>query len=656
MKKQIFIISTLVLFLLAGPHSAEAQQADSEPSIQTERRITLAEYRDKMMGGWVGQMVGVGWGAPTEFRYKGTIIPEDEVPEWKPSMVNVYGQDDLYVEMTFLRSMEEHGFDVSLKQAGIDFANSGYLLWHANMGGRDNLRAGIAPPNSGHPAFNIHADDIDYQIEADFSGLISPGMANSVIALGEKFGRIMNYGDGLYGGQFVGAMYAEAFFENDPAKLVEAGLRAIPAGSQYAEAVRDVIQWHSKNPEDWEVTWELVNEKYHLNPEYRKFSCAGSETDFNIDAKINAAYIVIGMLYGEGDYDQTTIISMRCGQDSDCNPSSAAGVLFTTVGYSNLPERFVSALDVEEKFSFTEYSFPMLIDVCEQFAIEAVKRAGGRVELNADGEKELVIPIATAVPSALEQSWEPGPVSDVTFSKAELRQIKGNRVYKYSLLLLLALPVLLIKDNRSKPALMIFIPVIMGYLLLKIMEMVVPKDWLQSMDIIIVYMALSLSMAIMLLLEKAVKLKKWYVQLGLSILVFSIVGFVGMWGASEGRMIALTESNLNIYAFQAVAWILGIILAVLLSRNFYNKVRFHLTLLGSFFLAQVIALLAFALMMMGSSKGEFFGALVWILGAGLVFMIIQYILTVPYLILAYKNAEYASRLKNLLGIETQESA
>ncbi|MHC4280058.1 MAG: hypothetical protein ACYSUJ_07895, partial [Planctomycetota bacterium] len=70
------------------------------------RRLPVAEYEEKMQAGWIGQMVGVGWGYPTEFRWLGTIIPEDKVPEWKPKMVNQYNQDDLYVEMTFLRTLE----------------------------------------------------------------------------------------------------------------------------------------------------------------------------------------------------------------------------------------------------------------------------------------------------------------------------------------------------------------------------------------------------------------------------------------------------------------------------------------------------------------------------------------------------------------------
>jgi hypothetical protein len=32
----------------------------------------------------------------------------------------------MYVEMTFLSTMEEYGYDVPIRQIGIDFANSGY--------------------------------------------------------------------------------------------------------------------------------------------------------------------------------------------------------------------------------------------------------------------------------------------------------------------------------------------------------------------------------------------------------------------------------------------------------------------------------------------------------------------------------------------------
>ena len=292
------------------------------------RRLPVSEYRDRMAAGWIGQMVGVGWGAPTEFKFSGEIIPDDKVPAWKPEMVNQFNQDDLYVEMTFLRTMELHGLDCPVRQAGIDFANSGYQLWHANKAGRDNLRKGIAPPDSGHPEFNSHADDIDYQIEADFSGLIAPGLPDAVIAMGAKFGRLMNYGDGIYGGQFVGGMYAEAFFEDDPLKIVEAGLACVPGDSQFAGCIRDTIKWWRENPGDWRKTWSLIGEKYQKNADYRRFSCNGPRQPFNIDAKINAAYIVAGLLYGGRRMEDTIVISMKfTSNNGSCDHSSVVASL-----------------------------------------------------------------------------------------------------------------------------------------------------------------------------------------------------------------------------------------------------------------------------------------------------------------------------------------
>jgi len=390
---------------------------------QEVRRISVAEYRSRMKAGWLGQMAGVGWGAPTEFRYNARIIPENEVPAWQPEMINQQYQDDIYVEMTFLKTLEDYGFDVPIRQAGIDFANSRYMLWHANKNGRYNLRAGIAPPYSGHPQYNGHADDIDYQIEADYSGLIAPGLPQTVIELGEKFGRLMNYGDGVYGGQFVGAMYAEAFFESDIDKIIQAGLAAIPAESQYAEAIRDVIAWHQAHPEDWEKSWQRIENKYNLDPNYRRYSCTGTDASFNIDAKINGAYIVMGLLYGEGDMDKTIIISMRCGQDSDCNPSNAAGILATSMGLDQLPDKYKTGIDDTTKFSYTAYNFPALLDVCEKLSREAITQAGGRIEGKGTAE-EYVIPIRSPKPTALEQCWEAAEITaDVHFSEQEMVRI-----------------------------------------------------------------------------------------------------------------------------------------------------------------------------------------------------------------------------------------
>ena len=420
-RSHLLVFAAVGLAGLCGCRSSHV--AGSRVRSSHAYRISVDEYVDRMRAGWIGQMAGVGWGAPTEFKYKGAIIPQGEMPQWEPQLVNQFQQDDLYVEMTFLRTLELYGLDVSVRQAGIDFANSGYPLWHANRAGRDNLRAGIAPPDSGHPKYNKHADDIDYQIESDYAGLIAPGLPNAVIQLSRTFGRLMNYGDGLYGGQFVGGMYAAAFFENDRVKIVEAGLQCIPKESQYYQCISDLLKCYRHYPDDWVKTWGLINGKYQLNRRYRRFSCSGPRSDFNIDAKINGAYIVMGLLYGRGDPDKTILIATRCGQDSDCNPSSAAGILFTTIGFEKLPDKFKIALDPTGKFSHTPYDFPTLVSVSEKLAREAVVNGGGKIMADNRGKEYFVIPRHKPRPIPLEQCWDPKPASESRYTEEEMAQI-----------------------------------------------------------------------------------------------------------------------------------------------------------------------------------------------------------------------------------------
>lgn len=428
MKRVGFVTRMIaVCFLVCVSHSAPSSTVAQSESPAQFRRLPVETYRQKMVAGWLGQMVGVAAGFPTEFRFLERIIPEDEVPELYPGIANdAFEQDDLYVEMTFLKSLETYGLDVSPVQASIDFANSEYPLWFANLAARENLRRGIAPPDSGHPTFSGYSDDIDFQIEADFAGLISPGLPNNAIWLGEKFGSIMNYGDGLYGGQFMSCLYAEAFFQDDPRALVEYGLSCIPAQSQYAEAIRDVLQWSQQYPDDWQHTWQLVTDKYSRNPDYRLYSSndeASTAPEFNIDAKINGAYVVMGLLYGRRDLIETMTVAMRSGQDSDCNPASAVGILATMLGYDALPHTFTGNLDESQEFLYTDYNFAELLAVSEKLARESVLRAGGFIEMDESGEEVFVLPLQTPQPSQFIQSWEPGPIAHSRFSDSDFERI-----------------------------------------------------------------------------------------------------------------------------------------------------------------------------------------------------------------------------------------
>ena len=173
--------------------------------------------KDKIMGGWAGQVIGCTYGGPTEFRFRGTMIQDYQPLEWNDQLITWYYDnapglyDDIYMDLTFVEVFENEGLDAPASSHADAFAHAGYSLWHANQAARYNILNGIGPPRSGYWEFNPHADDIDFQIEADFAGLMNPGMVNAASEVCDQVGHIMNYGDGWYGGVYVAAMYALAF-------------------------------------------------------------------------------------------------------------------------------------------------------------------------------------------------------------------------------------------------------------------------------------------------------------------------------------------------------------------------------------------------------------------------------------------------------------
>jgi hypothetical protein len=400
MRKLIYYLPVLLL-VAACQSQAKYYQPEEGEMIS----VSKADLQDKIKGGWAGQVIGCTYGGPTEFQWNGTMIGDHVPIPWDETRMLWYYEnspglyDDVYMDLTFVEVFENHGLDAHDSIHALAFARAGYPLWHANQAARYNILNGIMPPASGHWKNNPHADDIDFQIEADFAGLMAPGMANSAAEIGNRIGHIMNYGDGVYGGIYVAAMYSLAFVHNNMEFVVEEALKTIPPQSEFYQCIDDVIKWYRQNPDDWKYAWFEAQKKWT----YDKGCPDGVFRPFNIDAKINAAYIVIGLLYGKGDFGATVDISTRCGYDSDCNPANAAGILGTLIGYSRIPDYWKQGIDKVEDmdFQYTNMSLNKVYEVGYGHASQMIKRNGGREE----GENFLIkYQIPQAVP--LEVAFE----------------------------------------------------------------------------------------------------------------------------------------------------------------------------------------------------------------------------------------------------------
>ena len=164
--------------------------------------------------------------------------------------------------------------------------------------------------------------------------------------------------------------------------------------------IRDVLAWHGEDPADWRRTWQMIEDKWDKDD-----SCPdGSLQPFNIDARLNGAYVALGLLYGNGDFSRTLDITTRAGQDSDCNPSNAAGILGVMLGYAKLPDEWKSGIPAlaGHKFAYTNYSFDDIVASTLSRAEKVVVAAGGTVDATG-----LTIPAQTPEPPMLEQ-WDMG--------------------------------------------------------------------------------------------------------------------------------------------------------------------------------------------------------------------------------------------------------
>ena len=406
-----------IVLLVACLYQCLLMAQTSVQKLPSTITLTKQQLQDKIKGGWAGQTIGVTFGGPYEFRYQGSFIQDYQPLLWNNTVIKknmLYNPglyDDLYMDLSFVDVFEKYGLDAPVDSFANAFAHAGYTLWHANQGARYNILNGIKAPASGNWVNSTHADDIDYQIECDYAGLMSPGLPNTASAISDKIGHIMNYGDGWYGGVYIGAMYTLAFVSRDVPFIVEEALKTIPKQSKYYQCIADVIRWHKQYPADWHQTWYELQKKWSSD-----IGCAdGIFSPFNIDATINSAYVVMGLLYGNGDFTRTLEVATRAGQDADCNPSSAGGVLGTIIGYDKIPAYWKQGLKEAEDidFKYTTISLNKVYNIGFKHALENLKRNGGK-----EKGDNIIIPVQQPATVKLEQGFTGlYPVDKIEFGK-----------------------------------------------------------------------------------------------------------------------------------------------------------------------------------------------------------------------------------------------
>ena len=355
MRTQSTLTAILILSLSACGGSDPAPEAAAPPS--AARTLTDAQYYEKVHGAWVGAVVAGALGMTVEHLPQGEVKPFLEgLDQWplteyiktrhpkkrrRPSYTQDdwgptgFGPDDdtLY-QVANLMLLEEKGPDITSQDIA-DFWLSHFSVFEAKNCGRavrvteKLLKEGVKPPESGQHEFG---EFMGGQMKGEFWGYLLPGNPEAAAEYGRIDGQVGFHTDGLYGEMFMAALTAEAFFESDPTKLLEAGLAAIPADCDYAMCIRDVMSWHTQFPDDWEKAQDQINAKW--GPEQEKLR----------NVFPNNAINALALLYGDGDFDKTIAIAVMAGWDTDTNAADVGPVLGIVYGRDSISDKWTDPI------------------------------------------------------------------------------------------------------------------------------------------------------------------------------------------------------------------------------------------------------------------------------------------------------------------------
>jgi ADP-ribosylglycohydrolase len=291
------------------------------------------DYLERVYAGVLGKIIGVYLGRPFEmWSYERIMAELGEINYYVHERCGVpliVTDDDISGTFTFLRALPDYGNsrDITPAQIGQTWLNylieGRTILWWGGLGNSTEhtaylrLKQGIVAPQSGAIATNgkVVAEQIGAQIFIDGWAMVAPGDPEFAADLARRAASVSHDGEAIYGAQSLAAMEALAFVEPDINALLDTALRAIPADSVVARVIHDVRNWHAQHG-DWRRTREAIAATYG----YDRYGG-------NCHMVPNHALIVLGLLYGDSNFQRSLMICNTSGWDTDCNSGNLGCLL-----------------------------------------------------------------------------------------------------------------------------------------------------------------------------------------------------------------------------------------------------------------------------------------------------------------------------------------
>jgi len=293
------------------------------------------DYAERVYAGVLGKIIGVYLGRPFEgWEYERIIenlgeihyYVNDRIPLEHPIVVT---DDDITGTLTFIRALADNGNSLDLTPAQIGQTWLNYIIeghtifWWGGFGNSTEhtafirLKNGVQAPASGSIEMNgaIIAEQIGAQIFIDGWAMVAPGDPALAADLAMRAASVSHDGEAIYASQVLAAMESQAFVESDIDKLLDIGVSYIPHDSEIYRMIADIREWHAAQP-DWHEARKKMAELYN----YKNYGG-------NCHMVPNHGLIILGLLYGNSDFNKSMLVVNTSGWDTDCNSGNLGCLL-----------------------------------------------------------------------------------------------------------------------------------------------------------------------------------------------------------------------------------------------------------------------------------------------------------------------------------------
>jgi hypothetical protein len=234
------------------------------------------------------------------------------------------------LQLVWLKAIEDNGI-YHLNERLLGEYWLAYITgpWNEYGVAKYNMACGLVPPLSGSCGNEQWENSNGAWIRSEIWACLFPGEPDEALPFAWADACVDHAGDGIYAELFTTALESAAFVETNLRKLIDCALCRIPSNCRVAQSVKIAIEEYDAG-HDWQTARNRIVE---------------DSADIGwFQAPANVAFVIVGLLYGEGDFGKSICIAVNCGDDTDCTAATCGSILGIILGRSGIPEKWIAPI------------------------------------------------------------------------------------------------------------------------------------------------------------------------------------------------------------------------------------------------------------------------------------------------------------------------